>query len=44
MLLLSLVVLDATLVLFKTGDPVLAIATAALLVPAILLGRWMSMT
>ena len=43
-MLLSLVMLDATLVLFATGDATNAIATASLLVPAIALGRWISVT
>ena len=43
-LLLSYVVLCATLVFFKTGEAGLAIATAALLLPAMYLGRWLSIT
>lgn len=43
-LLLSLVMLDAVLVFVATGEPVYAIATAALLVPAIVLGRWVFIT
>ena len=42
--LLSLVVLDATLIYFKLGDPVYAVATVALLLPAVLLARWIPMT
>lgn len=43
-MLLSLVVLDATLILFKTGHAGYATATVALLVPALLLGRWIPVT
>ena len=43
-MLLSLVMLDATLVLFATGTPALAIAVALLMVPAFLLSRWIPMT
>lgn len=43
-LLLSLIVLDATLVYFKTGQPGPAVATAALIVPAVVLGRWIFVT
>ncbi|MBM79886.1 MAG: hypothetical protein CMJ78_04750 [Planctomycetaceae bacterium] len=41
---LSLVMLDATVVLFQTGDTTLAIATVALLAPATLIGRFISIT
>lgn len=43
-MLLSLVMLDATLVLFQTGNSAYALATAALLLPAILLSRTIPMT
>jgi 4-hydroxybenzoate polyprenyltransferase len=43
-LLLAIVLLDATMVGCKTGDPVLAIAVAALLIPAATLGRWIFIT
>lgn len=43
-MLLSLVMLDATLVLFATGTPVLAITVASLMLPAFLLSRWIPMT
>lgn len=43
-MLLSLVMLDATLVLFATGTPALAVAVALLMVPAFLLARWVPMT
>ena len=43
-MLLSLIMLDATLVLFATGTPELAIAVALLMVPAFLLSRWIPMT
>lgn len=43
-MLLSLVMLDATLVLFATGTPLLAITVAALMIPALLLSRWIPMT
>jgi len=44
MMLLSLIMLDATLILFATGTPALAIAVALLMVPAFLLARWIPMT
>ena len=44
MMLLSLIMLDATLILFATGTPALAIAVALLMVPAFLLARWVPMT
>ncbi|MFG0332109.1 MAG: UbiA family prenyltransferase [Maioricimonas sp. JB049] len=45
-MLMSLIMLDASLIYFKLGPEGVpfAIATALLLVPSILLGRWMSMT
>jgi 4-hydroxybenzoate polyprenyltransferase len=43
-LLLAIVLLDATMVGCKTGDPVLATAVAALIVPAATLGRWIFIT
>lgn len=43
-MLLSLIMLDATLVLFATGTPALAITVALLMVPALLLSRWIPMT
>lgn len=43
-MLLSLVMLDATLIFFKTGDPLYALAIAALLLPAVILGRWIFVT
>ena len=43
-MLLSLITLDATLVLFATGTPALAISVALLMVPAFLLSRWIPMT
>jgi len=43
-MLLSLIMLDATLILFATGTPALAIAVALLMVPAFLLARWIPMT
>lgn len=43
-MLLMIILLDATAVLAQTGDRVLAIGTAALVVPALLLGRWVYMT
>jgi 4-hydroxybenzoate polyprenyltransferase len=42
--LLAIVLLDATMVGCKTGDPVLAMAVAALLIPAATLGRWIFIT
>lgn len=43
-MLLSLIMLDATLILFATGTPALAITVALLMVPAFLLARWIPMT
>ncbi len=43
-MLLSLIMLDATLVLFATGTPALAMTVALLMVPAFLLARWIPMT
>jgi 4-hydroxybenzoate polyprenyltransferase len=43
-MLLSLVTLDATIVLFVTSDPTYAILTAALIIPARLLARRIPMT
>ena len=43
-MLLSLVMLDAALVYFKTGEPIYAVATAALLAPAMILARWIPVT
>ena len=44
LMLLSIITLDATVVLAATGNVVLALATAILLLPAIVLGRWVYMT
>lgn len=43
-MLLSLVMLDAMLVVFTTGQPMLGVMTAALLVPAFVLAKWIPMT
>ncbi len=43
-MLLAIVLLDATMVGCKTGDLVLAIAVAALFIPAATLGRWIFIT
>ena len=43
-MLFSLVMLDAILVYFKTGQSAWAIATAALLIPSVVLARWIRMT
>jgi 4-hydroxybenzoate polyprenyltransferase len=43
-MLLAIVLLDATMIYFKTSDPVLALGVAALLVPAAILGRWIFIT
>lgn len=43
-LLYSYVLLEATLIYSKTNDPTLAMAAASLLVPAVLIGRWISIT
>ena len=46
MMLLSVIMLDATCIYFKLGDPGLhyAAATACLVIPSLILGKWMSMT
>jgi len=41
---LSIVLLDATMVYWRTGNPALAGVTAALVVPAATLGRWIFIT
>ena len=43
-MLLSLITLDATFVLLGTGRPDYALATAALIIPALTLGRWLFVT
>ena len=43
-MLLAIVLLDATMVFCLTGSPMLAIAVAALLIPAATLGRWIFIT
>ena len=43
-MLLSLVLLDATIVFFKTGSGPYALATASLVIPAMYLGRWIFIT
>jgi 4-hydroxybenzoate polyprenyltransferase len=43
-MLLAIVLLDAAMIYFKTGDPVLALGVAALVVPAAILGRWIFIT
>jgi 4-hydroxybenzoate polyprenyltransferase len=43
-MLLSLVMLDAAIVYFKTGSPAYGLATAGLLVPSLLTRRWITMT
>jgi 4-hydroxybenzoate polyprenyltransferase len=43
-MLLAIVLLDATMIYFKTGDPILALGVAALVVPAAILGRWIFIT
>ncbi|HET6326148.1 MAG TPA: UbiA family prenyltransferase [Planctomycetaceae bacterium] len=43
-MLLAIVLLDATLVYWATGNPVLALGVAALLIPAATLGRWIFIT
>ena len=42
--LLSLIVLDATLILWKTGNPSYALITLAALIPAMFLGKLIPMT
>ena len=46
MMLLSVIMLDATCIYFKLGDPGMhyAGATACLVIPSLILGKWMSMT
>ena len=44
LMLMSYVLLDAALVLSRTGDVVAALLTAALLIPAMLAGRWLYVT
>ena len=36
--------LDATLIFFKTGNTIYAVAVVALLIPNMLIGRWVYMT
>lgn len=43
-MLLAIIILDATAVLAQTGERSLAVGTAALVVPALLLGRWVYVT
>lgn len=43
-MLLAIIILDATAVLAQTGERTLAVGTAALVVPALLLGRWVYVT
>ncbi len=43
-MLLSLVMLDASMIYFKIGEPIYAVATAALLAPAMILARWIPVT
>lgn len=42
--LLSLIMLDASLILWHTGDAILAFAVAIMVVPALSLSRWIRMT
>ena len=44
LMLLSIITLDATVVLASTGSFMLAIGTALLVVPALILGRWVYVT
>lgn len=43
-LLLAIVLLDAAMIYWKTGDPTLTCGTALLIVPAATLGRWIFIT
>jgi hypothetical protein len=43
-LLMSLVTLNAIIIFHATGTPTLAIGVMALLLPAMYLGRWMTIT
>jgi 4-hydroxybenzoate polyprenyltransferase len=46
MMLLSVIMLDATCIYFKLGDPglIYAAAVACLVIPGLMIGKWMSMT
>lgn len=44
LMLLSIITLDATAVLAQTGDVMLALGTALLVVPALFVGRWVYVT
>ncbi|MGC1272453.1 MAG: UbiA family prenyltransferase [Planctomycetaceae bacterium] len=44
LMLLSIITLDATTVLAQTGDVSLALATALLVLPALVIGRWVYVT
>jgi 4-hydroxybenzoate polyprenyltransferase len=43
-MLLAIVLLDATVIFCKTGDPLVAVGIAALIIPAATLGRWIFIT
>jgi 4-hydroxybenzoate polyprenyltransferase len=43
-MLLAIVLLDATMIFWKTGDPLTALGVAALIIPAATLGRWIFIT
>jgi 4-hydroxybenzoate polyprenyltransferase len=43
-MLLAIVLLDATMIFCKTGDPIVALGVAALIIPAATLGRWIFIT
>jgi 4-hydroxybenzoate polyprenyltransferase len=43
-MLLSLIVIDAVMVFWRTANPAYALLTASLLIPAALLGRWIPVT
>jgi 4-hydroxybenzoate polyprenyltransferase len=43
-LLLAIVLLDATMIYWATGNPTLALGTALLIIPAATLGRWIFIT
>jgi hypothetical protein len=43
-MLFSIALFDATMIYWKTDEPVLALAVAALVIPAATLGRWIFIT
>jgi hypothetical protein len=43
-MLLAIVLLDATMIFCRTGDPIVALGVVALIIPAATLGRWIFIT